>query len=312
MVELLEMMIKVGTIMIFRNFFRGFREALKNIWRNRGISLASVGSVVATLLILGVIFSIIINVNYLVDDFQDNYEEITVYLEDYVEGTEKDLLLIDISALDGVESVKFIDKEQAMEEWKLQWGDNAYLLDGLDSNPLPNVLIVELKDLERSAVVAKKIEVLSGIEDVKYQPTLVKNIIQASRFVRTVGFVIIMILILITTFIIANTIKIAVNSRRTEINIMKYVGATNWYIRYPFLIEGALIGFVGALIASGLIFLLYNYVYNTIIDSYFVLASSYIVSPKVAMGDLLVISIVLGVGIGVVGSINAMRRHLNV
>ncbi len=312
MAALLEMIIKGGITISMRNTINAFKSALKNLWRNRVTSLASISSVVATLMILGLIFTIVININNLVADFQSDYEEITVYLEDRVDENSRDFLMLDIKNIDGVRNVIYISKEQAMENWKADWGDKAYLLDGLDSNPLPNVLVVKLSNLERSATIAELISTLDGIEDVKYQQTLVKNIIYASRFIRTICFGIILTIIAIMVFIIGNTIKIAVNSRRTEITIMKYVGASSWYIRRPFIFEGIIIGLVAGLISTGLIYLLYSYIYENVNNSYFMLISAYIVEPRVIFIDLLEITLVLGIGIGFVGSMNAMRRHINV
>ncbi len=298
--------------MIFRNFGASIVEAFKNLWRNRMMSFASVTSVMLSLLILGFVFAIIININSFVEGAQDQFEEITIYLQDGLDSEAKANLLIDIEGIIGVKKVTYLSKEDALIRWKYEWGDKAYLLDGLDSNPLPDSVIVTLNNLSASDSVVKVLDTLSGVEDIKFYKDVIDKILGASRFIRTLGFGIIVILLIVSTLIITNTIKLAVNSRDREINIMKYVGATNWYIKRPFMIEGTVLGLVGALIAATIIFLSYNYMYNFFSSQFYVLIAAHFVPVDAVISDLLIIFIVLGVGIGTLGSINAMRKHLNV
>jgi cell division transport system permease protein len=129
---------------------------------------------------------------------------------------------------------------------------------------------------------------------------------------RKAGMIIMFVLIAISTFIIHNTIKLAVNARRREINIMKYVGATNWFIRWPFLTEGTLLGMMGAGVSTLVMKFLYTYVYDLLNSDFYALISAYVVKPEVLIGDLIFLFFIIGAGIGALGSIWSMRKYLNV
>lgn len=276
------------------------------------MSIASISSVMATLVILGIIFVIVININSFIVGAQTQFDEITVYLADDVPAMDIPGIQEQIAAIIGVKEVRYESKEAALNQWRESWGEEGYLLDGLSENPLPNAFIIHLRKLEDTESVVSILNTFKGIEDVTFYKDLIDKVISTSNFIRTLGLSLIAALIAISTFIITNTIKLAVNARRREINIMKYVGATNWFIRWPFLLEGTLLGAVGAVVAQGLVYLLYQYFYNYFTTQFFVLIASYFVPVKSVMSDLFVIFLVLGSGIGALGSINAMRKHLNV
>jgi cell division transport system permease protein len=130
--------------------------------------------------------------------------------------------------------------------------------------------------------------------------------------IRNLGMVIIFALLVLSTFIINNTIKLAVNARRKEINIMKYVGATNWFVRWPFFFEGTVLGLLGSVIALVIVMILYKYVYGIMANQFYALIAAYIVSPGEIFKDLLLIFSVIGMGIGALGSLMSMRKYLNV
>lgn len=298
--------------MKFRTFFYSLKEALKNIWRNGLMSVASVSSVMATLIILGIIFVLVININSFIEGAQSQFDEITVYLNDEVPATEILVIQKQIAAIIGVKEVHYESKDQAMTNWRESWGEEGYLLEGLSENPLPNAFIIRLRKLEDTESVVNILSSFSGIEEVTFYKDIIDKVMSTSSFIKNMGFGLIAALIAISTFIITNTIKLAVNSRRREINIMKYVGATNWFIRWPFLLEGTILGCIGALLAAAVIFLMYQYSYDYFTTQFFVLIASYFVPVKAIMADLLFIFVVLGSGIGALGSMHAMRKHLNV
>ncbi len=287
-------------------------EAFRNLWRNRLMSVASVSSVAATLVILGIVFILIVNINSMTESVKVQFDSAQVYLNDGLEQTQIDELEKQIRSIDGVKDVVFEDREAALKKMKASWKENGNLLDGLESNPLPDSFVVVLKNLSYSKPVVGELQKLSGVEDVKYYQDIITKLLEITRFIRTMGFSVIAVLIAVSTFIIANTIKLAVAARRREINIMKYVGATNWFIRWPFLVEGTLLGLLGAFTAALVIFLMYQYTYGMFTSRFYVLIAAYIVPVRSIMGDLLLIFSVLGAGIGALGSINAMRRFLNV
>ncbi len=297
---------------MFRNTLYSIVAAIKNLWRNRMMSVASILSVSAALLILGFVFAIIININSFVEGAQDQFEEITIFLQDDMDSEQKDNLITNIKGIIGVSEVVYLSKQDAMQDWRDEWGDKAYLLDGLDSNPLPDSVNITLRSLDISEDVVNVLKTLPGIESIKFYKDVIDKIINASRVIRTIGFVVILTLLVIATAIITNTIKLAVNARWREINIMKYVGASNWFIRRPFIIEGTVLGILGAAVASVIIYLAYSYFYEYFTSEFYVIIAAHFVPLEAVMSDLIVLFVVLGVGIGALGSIKAMNKHLNV
>lgn len=298
--------------MKIKSFSYTFKEAFKNLWRNHMMSIASISSVAATLIILGIIFILIMNINSLTDSVKVQFDTVQVYLDESLDQSVIDDIGDEISAIVGVEEVLFESRGKALENMKDSWEEHAYLLDGLESNPLPDSYIVALQGLVYSEHVVGELKQINGIEEVKYYQDVINKLLEVTQFIRTLGLIIIVVLIAVSTFIMNNTIKLAVNSRRREINIMKYVGATNWFIRWPFLLEGTILGLIGAGIASGVIYVAYKYTFELFTSQFYVIIAAYIVSVNTVMGDLMIIFCVLGAGIGALGSINALRRHLNV
>lgn len=288
------------------------KECFKNLWRNRMMSVASISSVAATLLILGIIFVLIVNIAAMTQVAKDQFDTIQVYLDDELSISEIEDIGTGIFKLQGVKDVIFETKEEALEKMKLDWDQNGYLLDGLESNPLPNSYIVILDDINYSEYIVASIEDTAGIEEVKYYQEVIENIIKITDVIRRVGLFIMVVLIAISTFIISNTIKIAVHARRREINIMKYVGATNWFIRGPFLLEGIVLGLFGALISSVIIYFAYKYSYEAIMEQFYMFISAYLIRAQVIIKDVVFLFVIIGSGIGALGSIASLRKHLKV
>ncbi|GKT34194.1 Cell division protein FtsX like protein, partial [Aduncisulcus paluster] len=176
------------------------------------------------------------------DGAKDQFDTIQVYLVDEMEGSQVETLGEQLYQLEGVKEVYFETKQDALNKMKLEWEDNGYLLEGLEENPLPNSYLVTLYDIGYSEYVVEQIRTLPGVEEVKFYQDVVIKIIEVTNYIKNIGMIIIFILVAISTFIIHNTIKLAVNSRKREIGIMKYVGATSWFVRWPFLLEGTLLG----------------------------------------------------------------------
>ena len=210
------------------------------------MGLASVGSISAVLIILGIVLILILSINNLVLEVKTKFDEIQVFLELDLEDKDIDIIEETIKSKEGVLSVVFRSKEQGLEIMKEEWEGDSYLLDGLEENPLQNSYIIQLKDIKYADSVVKEIKSIKGIEDVKYYKDIIDKLMLIANYIRVGGIVVIGVLVLVSVFIISNTVKITVASRRREINIMKYVGATNGYIRGPFIIEGVLFGLIGA------------------------------------------------------------------
>lgn len=288
------------------------KETCKNLWRNRLMSLASITSVTATLLILGIVFVLVTNITNFSQAAKDQVNGINIYLEDQLDKEQVVEIGENIHTLEGVKTVAFKSKAEALKKMKEDWGQEGYLLDDLDKNPFPNSYEIELLDISYTEAIVNKLNSINGIEEVKYHQDIVEKIISISLYIRNVGLILIVILIIISIFIINNTIKLALNSRKREISIMKYVGATSWFIRWPFILEGAILGLLGACIGTWLIHLIYNYTYSLLSSEFYSLIAAYIIDVDTLLRDILILFAVIGTGIGALGSLTSIRKHLNV
>ncbi len=276
------------------------------------MSLASIGSVMSVLIILGIVLVIVLNINNLTSMTKEQFDEIQVYLEDDINQDQIEKIGEKLRELNGVLAVIYQSKEQALEVLKKEWGNEAYLLEGLEKNPLPNSYIIQLKDIKYTEDVVNYINGLTGIEDIKYYKDIVEKMMTISNFIRVGGLVVISILILVSIFIISNTIKLTVAARRREINIMKYIGATNGYIRGPFILEGIFLGAIGSLLAILVVYCSYKYLSLVINEKLYVLFTVYIIPYYEILDDIAIMFTAIGIGIGVLGSIVSLRKFLNV
>lgn len=286
-------------------------QAFRQISRNRAMTLASVFAITAMLLILGIFFIIIINVNMAAEAVKEDYNTIEVFLLDETSEASALEMKGDVEKWDNVENVKYRTKEEAMEILKKRWGNSGYLLDSLVDNPLPNSLVITVSDLENSDKVAEQAGELDGIEDVKYYKDTVDKLLKATNFLQIAAAIIMAFLIIVSVVVVSNTIKLTVFNRAEEISIMKYVGATNWFIRGPFLMEGILIGGFSALISAGIVTLIYSRVIAAIGKDVVTVLSMPLVPVGFLSPNLVWIFLALGVSIGAWGSIISMRRFLD-
>ena len=299
------------TRMFFKSAAHAIKQAFKQVFRNRAMTFASLFSITAMLLILGLFFILLVNVNTVAESAKSQFDTIQTYFLDETEFTKSQDMLKRLSRMDEVEKAVYLSKEEAMEEYKVKWGDKAYLLDGLSENPLPNSIRVEVKDIENADRVVEVAKTFEGVEDIKYYQTVVDKLIQITNFIEIGAFVVILFLIIISVVVVANTIKLTVLARDREISIMKYVGATNWFIRGPFLVEGMLIGFISAAISVGLIALIYKKILEVFGQDIFLMFSIVMVPEGFLIRNLVYIFMALGICIGAVGSIISMRRFLD-
>ena len=295
---------------MFKGLGYSLKQALQQIFRNKGMAIASLFAITAMLLILGLFFFLTVNVNFITEEIKDQFDPIEVYLQDDQTEAQADVIRTSLSKLPGVESVEYIDKARAMEEFKVRWGDNAYLLDGLSTNPLPNSLRVTLTDLNEGDVVAEVSRNMTGVEDVRYYQTEVNKILKISEGIQKGALVVIAFLIIVSVVVVSNTVKLTVMARQEEIRIMKYVGATNWFIRGPLILEGMFIGLIASLIALGCTWAIYARLMNAFGQQAMILLSSSLVETQFMMINLTWIYVALGISIGAFGSILSMRRFL--
>ncbi len=293
--------------------FYHLKQAFVNLWRNKTNSLGSIFIMSFTFAILGIVFTIVVNVNNVVLESQKDFQEITVYLEDDLENSYMQKTYEEIKSIVGVTSVEYISKDKAFEDWKEDWKENAYLLEDITESPLPNSFVITLKDLSYTKSVVEIISSFKGIYKVKYYKDVIDKLILISKVIAQIGFAIIIVLLILCFFVIANTVVIAVNSRRIEINIMKYVGAKNAFIRIPFIIEGILIGIISAAISTAIVYFTYDYVVLKLSEQFLGYISFLQAIPaKDIIADFAYIVAILGAGVGMLGAVASTRKHLNV
>ena len=293
--------------MKIRTFWRHIKEGFKSIGRNGWMSFAAVSAVSITLLLVGSLIGIVSNINSFATDIENDVS-VRVYVDLAATDELQDELADQLVALDQVENVTFSSREDELDNVKGSYGDTFDLFEG-DRNPLHDVFVVDTTTPEVTAAVAAEIEQMPYVSEVNYGGADADKLFQMTSTIRNVGGIIIVALLFTAVFLISNTIRITIFSRSTEIEIMKLVGATNWFIRWPFLIEGALIGFIGAVIPSAALWFLYDTIFGTV--SGFLSGTTFaLLPPNPFMYQLLLGLMAIGVTIGAVGSAFSMRRFL--
>ena len=287
------------------------KQAFKQAFRNRAMSLASMFSITAMLLILGLFFILVVNINMVSETAKKQFDTIQVYLLDETTYEQASAMISELDGNEGVKEASYLSNEEAMATWRAKWGDNAYLLDGLENNPLPNSLLIKVTKLEAADAVVAKIKTFEGIEDIKYYKDTVDQLMKVTGLIQVGAMIVIIFLVIVAVVVVSNTIKLTVLAREREISIMKYVGATNWFIRGPFLIEGIIIGILSASISVGIISFIYYKITELIGPDFFVMLSTTMVPGKFLVIHLVWIFLALGVSIGACGSIVSMRRFLD-
>jgi len=291
-----------------RTLTRHFRESLKSLGRNGWMTFASVSAVTVTLLLVGVFVLIMMNLNKVADDLENDVE-----IKSFV-SLEADKEVIAemetaIKGMSGVESVAFSTKEDELSDLVLDFGDEFRLFE--QNNPLRDVFYVKATEPQQTENVAAELSGLEGVEKVEYGEGKIEKLFTFLNTGRNVGLVLILALLFTAMFLISNTIRITIVARRHEIEIMKLVGATNWFVRIPFILEGMWLGLLGAILPIGLIVALY---YNV----------TAFVQPKLS-GEMIqlldfapfiyqvsALILLMGVFIGIWGSFMSIRKFLRV
>ena len=297
--------------MVIKRFFYTLKQAFKQVLRNRAMTVASIFAITAMLLILSLFFILVINVNTAAQSIQQDYDSIEIYLQDETTREQADEIINDLDGREGVDDVYYKTKDEAMNEFRQRWGENAYLLDSLEENPLPNSIVIMISDLESADQIAQQAATYDGIEDVKFYKDTVDKLLSATRYIQIAAVVVMVFLIIVSIVVVSNTIKLTVFNRAGEISIMKYVGATNWFIRGPFLAEGIIIGIISAGLSVGIA----SFIYSKIVDAFGEQMLSALSMPMVPVSFLTYnfawIFMALGISIGACGSIISMRKFLD-
>lgn len=304
--------------MNFNTPLRHIREGIKSLLRNGWMSVASITSIIVSLFILGVFTLLVLNVNSFADS-ADNQVQINVYMGAKVDKALLDKIQAEIGMMEEVSRTTLINKADGLKDFKEKLGEEGKdLLEGYteETNPIPDTLKVEVIEPTTAPYLASKIEALNKkypdnpIYKVRYGQGTVEKLFKITRAVRNIGFAFVAGLGVMAMFLISNTIRVTILARRREIGIMKLVGATNRFIRWPFFVEGALIGLIGSGITVGILFLGYNQVVEAVqgdITMGIRLVPLHDVSLE--LGGLIV---GLGLLIGIWGSTMSIRKFLKV
>ncbi len=293
------------------------RQGLKNIRRNLLFSLASIGTIVSCLFLFGIFYCVIVNFRSAMDELE-NTVTISVFFEPGISDENIKLIGEQIRVREEVNTVEYISPEQAWESYaKEKFKDNyeeAMEIFAGD-NPLKDSAsyTISMKQLNKQAEFVKYLEGLEGVRKVSTSQAVADGVDALNSVVTFASIGIIIILLLVSIFLISNTITIGITVRKEEIAIMKLIGATNFFVRAPFIVEGVTIGLVGSLIPLGLVYLMYDNVVSYVIGQFAVVQNLFAFVPiKDLFAVLIPVSAAIGIGLGLIGSIVTTRKHLKV
>ena len=290
------------------------REGLRNVWQNRFMSVASVAVLAACLLLTGLSYLALANVERA---FKWVYGQNMVVVFAKTDCTDEQITAMGdaLRALENVEKTEFLSKEETLEKYKDSLPEETYASLQGEDNPMPDAYLVTFRDLENFDETVAQIKAIDGVDDASYDGNIAATLRTVRRIALEVGLGVVVLLLVVSLFIIANTIKITIFSRRKEIGIMRLVGATNTFIKMPFIIEGMLIGVISALIAFGLLWVAYNYATQFVMtnpSSWLEIAIGRLIDFKQIAPYMLAGFAAGGAGLGVVGSSLFIRKHLKV
>lgn len=288
-----------------------FKEGIVGLWRNRTMALASMGTIILCLIILGMSYAIGKNIDYMILQVEAKFG-VTAYLEDDL--TDEQILILKgkVESLPQVKTVTYISKDEALKTFS-EDNENANLFAMFkEDNPLPASFEIITNNIKDQEVLVTVLESYDGIEDTIYFRNETQTFINIRNTVNYVCYAIMICLVVVGLMLMSNTIKLTVYVRRREINIMKYVGATDVFIQVPFLIEGTLIGLIGSVVSILLVSGAYEWIRARAATATGVLGDIMLLPGNGIMLSLIPIFTGLGIGIGLIGSIFAIHRHLNV
>ena len=286
-----------------------WKETFESLFRNRFMAVASILTVTLSMFILGVFLTAVLNINHMAS-YLENQVEMTVYLK---EGQTTDQVMTvgkSIKSLPGIKEIKFTNKDQAMQQFRERMGDQQGLLDAINGNPLPASYEITFDTPEQLSSAADIVSKYKGVESVQYGKDIIEQLYKIAQIIRLSGIILIVFLAAAELFIISNTIRLTVFARRKEIQIMKYVGATNGFIRWPFLLEGMIIGFIGSAIASLLLWEGYKAVVSEMVSAGLVFIPMIPLWPFMLHNVAIILA--AGVAIGILGSAISLRKYMKV
>ena len=289
-------------------------EGFRNVFKNKKSTISALTIMCLCMLVFGIFFIIGENVNNIMNTVEEA-QGLQVYFKVGTSDETMKNVGDELKKVEGINKVEFVSKEDGFSEMKEILGNDSKAFEGMESEFMPDSYRVTLSDLELNGQVQDKIKdiVGSNLDEIKSSNEVIATIMGIAKGVRIFTLALLIILVFISTVIISNTIKLTVHARRKEISIMKYVGATNSFIRSPFIVEGIIIGIIAALIAIAIVGMIYNAIIPSMLESEVVkkLEISFVTFSNM-FNLLIIVYLVLGIGIGTIGSSISMRKYLEV
>jgi len=307
-------------ILKIRSIFYNAGQGAKNIVRNKMFSLASIATMSACIFIFGVFFSIVLNFSYILRNVETNVG-ITVFFNEDVDQAGIDRIGSEISSqTDMVKEMRYVSADEAWESFSAKYfGGNEEAAEGWrnnNDNPLANSAHFEVypNNIEQQDKLVSYIQGLDGVRQVNQSEQASTTLSTMNRLIATISIIIILVLLVVSAFLINNTVTVGINVRKEEIAIQKLIGATNAFVRLPFILEGILIGLIGAAIPLVIIYFVYNKAVSYILSRFSVLSSfmNGLLPVNSVYRILLPVGLILGVGIALIGSLAAIHKHLKV
>ncbi len=302
----------IKNMKVIRIIYNTITDGFKSVFRNFSLSLASISCITITLILVGVSIILSENVNKFTDDIEKDVT-IVVYIDKDATTEEIEKIEDNIKSLDNIDSIEFLSKEEIRKDMSNDSEGIGNILGEYDeaTNPLLDEYLVKVKDTEKIGKTAASIKEIAKVNTVKYGEGMVEELVKIFDVVKKITFVIVIGLIVVTAFLISNTIKITINNRKRQIEIMRLVGASNGYIKLPFFFEGIILGFLGSIIPIFIICYGYIFLYQKMNGILFTEVIS-LVNPDKILLNLMLILMSIGIIVGAFGSYFAVRRHLKI
>ncbi|RDY24469.1 ABC transporter permease [Romboutsia maritimum] len=293
------------------SFLYNLKQGIKGILKNKTMSFISIISVTSALIILGIVLTMVLNINQFIKVTEDEINEVRVSVKTDLDENKKEEVKENILKIKGVKKAVYKSKEESFESMRKNWGEDAYLLEGVN-NPLDDYYVVTIDNKEGIKSIEPKLLSIQGIKNVDYHQDVMENFLHMSNIVKKFGTILILCLLLICLVIIANTIKGRVYNKKEEIQIIKYVGASNWFVIGPFIVEGFMIGLIGSVLSVLICIGMYGYILDKIVMFISSVMGNVVLPLTTISTSLIVILVITGISVGVLGSIVSVRRHLKV
>ena len=297
---------------LFRMLGRSFRDAFKSVIRNFSLSLASISCITITLIIVAIAIMASLNINNFTDEIEKDLT-IVVFLDRDADASDIKSVKTELDKISNVEKITFISKDEVKEQMREESEVFAKVLDGYEEgeSPLKDTYQVKVKEIEKIKVTADRIKKIESVSVVRYGEGMVEKLVSAFASIKNVTYGVVIALIVVTVFLIVNTIKLTISARKREIGIMRLVGASNFTIKTPFIIEGMILGVLGSVVP--VIFTTYGYMaFYKHFDGYLFSQLIVLIKPEPFIYTTSLMVIIIGILVGMIGSASAVKKYLKI